>query len=112
MARATMDVILLIFTESGGFAGVKRGCTVAPTALPERPREELQGLLQQPLETQRLGSSADMPDMQLYTLELVTANEPEQQANRVLRYPASDVPEDLSELISFLHEHAEPIALS
>ena len=49
-----MDVILLIFTESGGFAGLKRGCSVAPAALPERPREELQGLLQHPLETPRL----------------------------------------------------------
>ena len=44
-----MDVILLIFTESGGFAGLKRGCTVAPAALPERPLEELQGLLQHQL---------------------------------------------------------------
>jgi hypothetical protein len=104
-----MDVILLIFTESGGFAGLKRGCSVVPAALPERPREELRGLLQQPLETQRMGSSPVMPDMQVYTLELVTANEAEQQANRVLQYPASDVPEDLSELISFLREHAEPI---
>jgi hypothetical protein len=107
-----MDVILLIFTESGGFAGLKRGCSVAPAALPERPREELQGLLQHPLKTPRLGTSPDMPDMQVYTLELVTANEPEQQANRVLRYPASDVPEDLSELIGFLREHAEPITLT
>ena len=110
-----MDVILLIFTESGGFAGLKRGCSVAPAALPERPREELQGLLRQPLETPRLGplpDLPDMPDMQVYTLELVTASEADQQANRVLQYLSSDVPEDLSELISFLHEHAEPIALA
>jgi hypothetical protein len=107
MGRTTMDVILLIFTESGGFAGLKRGCSVAPAALPERPLEELQGLLQQPLETPRVDPS---PDMQVYTLELFTANEVEQQANhRVLQYLASDVPEDLSELISFLREHAEPI---
>lgn len=105
-----MDVILLIFTESGGFAGLKRGCTVAPAALPERPREELQVLLQQPFEPPRVDPS---PDMQVYTLELVTANEAEQQAHhRVLQYPASDVPEDLSELIGFLREHAEPIALA
>jgi hypothetical protein len=104
-----MDVILLIFTESGGFAGLKRGCSVAPAALPERPREELQGLLQHPLETPRVDSSPVMPDMQVYTLELVTADEPQQQGNRVLQYPASDVPEDLSELISYLREHAEPI---
>ena len=107
-----MDVILLIFTESGGFAGLKRGCTVAPAALPERPLEELQGLLQRSLETPRLGPLPDLPDMQVYTLELVTASEADQQANRVLQYLSSDVPEDLSELISFLHEHAEPIALA
>ncbi|NMM06292.1 protealysin inhibitor emfourin [Polaromonas sp.] len=105
-----MDVILLIFTESGGFAGLKRGCTVAPAALPERPLEELQGLLQRSLETPRPSPS---PDLQVYTLELVTANEAKQQTHhRVLQYLASDVPEDLSELISFLHEHAEPIALA
>jgi hypothetical protein len=53
----------------------------------------------------------DMPDMQVYTLELVTAHEAEQQARRrVLRYPASDVPEGLSELIGFLRAHAEPLA--
>lgn len=107
-----MDVILLIFTESGGFAGLKRGCTVAPAALPERPREQLQGLLQHPFEPPRLDPSPVMPDMQVYTLELVTANEPGQPARWVLRYPASDVPEDLSELIGFLREHAEPITLA
>jgi hypothetical protein len=105
-----MDVILLIFTESGGFAGLKRGCTVAPAALPERPREALQGLLQQPPESQHLESSSHvMPDLQVYTLELVTTNQAEPLANRVLRYPASEVPDDLSELISFLRDHAEPI---
>ena len=111
-----MDVILLIFTESGGFAGLKRGCTVAPAALPERPLEELQGLLQRSLETPRPSPSPDLPDLpdlQVYTLELVTANEAKQQTHHpVLQYLASDVPEDLSELISFLHEHAKPIALA
>ena len=108
-----MDVILLIFTESGGFAGLKRGCTVAPAALPERPLEELQGLLQRSLETPRPSPSPDLPDLQVYTLELVTANGAKQQTHhRVLQYLASDVPEDLSELISFLHEHAKPIALA
>jgi hypothetical protein len=105
-----MDVILLIFTESGGFAGLKRGCTVAPAALPERPREALQGLLQQPPEPQHLEASSHvMPDLQVYTLELVTATEADPLGSRVLQYPASDVPDDLSELIGFLREHAEPI---
>jgi hypothetical protein len=108
-----MNVLLLIFTESGGFAGLKRGCTVVPAALPKRPREELQCLLQKPPDpSSHLGTGSVMPDMQMYTLELVTAKEAEQQTNRVLQYPASDVPDDLSELISFLRERAEPITLT
>ena len=103
-----MDVTLLIFTESGGFAGLQRGCSVTPAALPERPREELQCLLRQPDDPPHVPAS---PDMQMYTLELVIANEAKQAARRVLQYPASDVPDELSALISFLRERAQPVAL-
>lgn len=42
-------VTQLIFLESGGFAGLQRGCTLEPSALPELPRHELQSLLHQAL---------------------------------------------------------------
>lgn len=117
----------LIFRESGGFTGLQRGCTVEPGALPAAPRGELQSLLQPP--TPALGGAAPaltdtphrptMPDMQVYTLELVM--QPSAQAeggsatpdtapqHRVLRYPASDVPEDLAALIGYLRDHARPL---
>lgn len=112
-------VTQLIFLESGGFTGLQRGCTVEPSALPEVPRTELQSLLQQTAPTQVGAQSLTepvMPDMQTYTLELVmqapahAASAPEAAPpHRVLRYPASDVPEDLSELFEFLREQARPI---
>jgi hypothetical protein len=112
-------VTQLIFLESGGFTGLQRGCTVEPSALPELPRTELKSLLQQ-TPTMRVGASSSsvpaMPDMQTYTLELVM-QPPDQEAStveaarqhRVLTYPASDVPADLSELFGFLREQARPI---
>jgi hypothetical protein len=114
-------VTQLIFLESGGFTGLQRGCTVEPSALPEVPRTELQSLLLQTPPTQ-VGAQSQpapaMPDMQTYTLELVM-QPPDQEGDnsgpapphRVLRYPASDVPADLSELFEFLHEQARPIEL-
>jgi hypothetical protein len=116
-------VTQLIFVESGGFAGLQRGCTLEPSALPEVPRTELQSLVQQtlsPAQLDKMGAPAPvvpaMPDMQTYTLELVM-QPPAQEASaseaarqhRVLTYPASDVPSDLSELIGFLREQARPI---
>ena len=112
-------VTQLIFLESGGFAGLQRGCTLEPSALPELPRHELQSLLHQALPGQ-VGalppSVLSMPDMQTYTLELVM-QPPAHEASsaeaapqhRVLRFPASDVPADLSELFEFLREHARPL---
>ena len=105
----------LIFRESGGFTGLQRGCTVEPAALPAAPRGELQSLLQQP----SLARGGAVPDIQVYLLELVmrpdsgAVGEPDTLAklpkHRVLRYPASDVPEDLSELIGNLRDHARPL---
>jgi hypothetical protein len=112
-------VTQLIFLESGGFTGLQRGCTVEPSALPELPRTELQSLLQQTPPIQVGASSPPapaMPDMQTYRLELVMqppgqeASAPEaSRPHRVLTYPASDVPADLSELFGFLREQARPI---
>jgi hypothetical protein len=116
-------VTQLIFIESGGFTGLQRGCTLEPSALPQLPRTELQSLVQQTASTPagaHVGASPPsipaMPDMQTYTLELVM-QPPERQSDaaksghehRVLTYPASDVPADLSELFSFLREQARPI---
>lgn len=112
-------VTQLIYLESGGLTGLQRGCTVEPSALPEVPRTELQSLLQQTTPAQ-VGASSPavpgMPDMQTYTLELVmqassgddstSAAAPQ---HRVLRYPASDVPGDLSKLFDFLREQARPL---
>ena len=90
-----------------------------PAALPELPRSELQHLVHQTPEIQPASlvpGHAAMPDMQTYTLELVM--QPQGHAasdltaapqHRVLSYPASDVPEDLSELFGFLREQARPI---
>jgi hypothetical protein len=111
-------VTQLIFLESGGFTGLQRGCTMEPSALPAVPRTELQSLLQQtpPMQVGAETPAMAMPDMQTYTLELVM--QPRDQAaseaeaapqHRVLSYPASDVPADLSELFEFLREQARPI---
>lgn len=117
----------LIFHESGGFTGLQRGCTVEPGGLPAAPRGELQNLLQAPTPVSGGAAPAPsdmsripaMPDMQVYTLELVM--QPDVRAegesatpgttpqHRVLRYPSSDVPEDLSALIGYLRDHARPL---
>ncbi len=115
-------VTQLIFTESGGFTGLQRSCTLPPDALPEASRGQLQSLLQQPEQATAQAPAVSMPDMQLYTLELLTQPEdlpaalaaeahaahPEAQ-HRVLRYPADDVPEDVADLIEFLRERAQPM---
>ena len=113
----------LIYTESGGFAGLLRGCTIEPQALPPEPLGQLEGLIQQgqaPSSTQN--PVGHMPDMQVYTLELVSITQPALAAgidtptpsntsHWVLQYPASDVPENLSVLIEFLHHQAVPLPL-
>jgi hypothetical protein len=112
-------VTQLIFLESGGFTGLQRGCVLQPAALPELPRSELQQLVQQTSHAQEdhlASGRGDIPDMQTYTLELVmqprdhetNAND-EATQHRVLRYAASDVPADLSELFDFLRGQARPI---
>jgi hypothetical protein len=113
------NITQLIFTESGGFAGLQRGCTLPPDALPEAPRGQLQNLLLQPhAAASQTPALSSMPDMQLYTLELVTQPGDAQSAladrtqHWVLQYPASDVPDDLADLIDYLREHAQPLPLS
>jgi hypothetical protein len=123
-------VTQLIFTESGGFTGLQRGCTLPPDALPEAPRGQLQSLLMQPQQANAQAPAVAMPDMQLYTLELLTqpenapatgqtsvqasaaadANAADSAAqHRVLYYPADEVPDDVADLIGFLRERAQPM---
>jgi hypothetical protein len=132
----TPNIQRLIYTESGGFAGLRRGCTVDAHSLPQEPSQQLSGLLAKPQALQA-GSviAANMPDQLLYTLELVT--EPSDTPNTgvakvaakktpapktrsraktkptpspwVLRYSASSVPEDLAALMDYLHDQAKPL---
>ncbi len=62
----------LIYQESGGFAGLRRGCTVDAAALPPAPSQQLGALLAQPTAWQNQTIVNRMPDQLLYTLELVT----------------------------------------
>jgi hypothetical protein len=119
-------VTQLIFTESGGFTGLQRSCTLPPDALPEAPRGQLQSLLQQSEQSTTDAPDVSMPDRQLYTLELLTQPEnapvtheasaaadsqmaDSETRHRVLRYPADDVPDDVADLIGFLRERAQPM---
>jgi hypothetical protein len=123
-----MDVTVtgLTFVESGGFTGLLRGCTLEPAALPDVPRFELQGLAQETTGASdgtfangHLDNSSDMRDMrdmQVYTLELVMQAAPGRDApgaagprHRVLRFAASDVPDNVSALIEFLRDRARPL---
>ncbi len=112
----------LIYRESGGFAGLQRGCTLDPQTLPDVPRAQLNHLLTQPATSLSQGSARPLPDMLVYTLELVTQTDTAQAqqdttpartditAPRWLQqYPADDVPDELNELIDFLHELAQPV---
>lgn len=117
----------LIYRESGGFAGLQRGYSTAPQALPQVPLGQLQHLLQMQGPAATGSPLQNMPDMQVYTLELVMepaqpsqspqaqcdAQQPSAPGARhvVLQFPASDVPEDVSALIEFLHEQARPLPL-
>jgi hypothetical protein len=129
----TTTITQLIFRESGGFAGLQRGYTTAPQALPQVPRGQLQHLLQWPEPPANARSPAlNLPDMQVYTLELELRMEPAQPAptsqtapdpcepqspaqpqsrHLVLQFPASDVPDDVSALIDFLRAQATPLPL-
>jgi hypothetical protein len=109
----------LIYKESGGFAGLQRGCTVEPQALPDTPRAQLQSLLVlSPAQTEPLGvqATAHMPDMLVYTLEIVmqpsAASNAHKSAHstdhRMLQYPADDVPSEVTDLIEFLQTLAQP----
>jgi hypothetical protein len=115
------SITQLIYTESGGFAGLQRGCTIAPQALPPEPLGQLQGLVQQ-VQTQPHTSdpALRMPDMQVYTLELVSQAQAQNPngphgsrelnaSHWVLQYPASDVPDDVTALIEFLHQQSAPL---
>jgi hypothetical protein len=119
----TTTITQLIFRESGGFAGLQRGYTTAPQALPQLPLVQLQHLLQSPeTAANARGPALSMPDMQVYTLELViepvalthaqcdphSSKEPPAR-HVVLQFPASEVPEDVSALIEFLREQAHPL---
>lgn len=116
-------VTQLIFTESGGFTGLQRSCTLPPDALPEASRGQLQSLLQQSEQATTDAPDGSMRDRQLYTLELLTQPEnaplapaavdphiaDSETRHRVLRYPADDVPDDVADLIEFMRERAQPV---
>lgn len=113
----------LIYTESGGFAGLQRGCTIEPQVLPPEPLEQLQSLLQQTqAKVHPHNPVLHLPDMQVYTLELVSQAKPPpadgldeplelNTSHWVLQYPASDVPDDVADLIEFLHGQSVPLPL-
>jgi hypothetical protein len=120
---AQPNIVQLIYRESGGFTGLQRGCTIEPQALPDTPRAQLQSLLVQPLEAQH-NASLSMPDVLVYTLEMVL--QPQTQPNagsdtaqtatqtaahRTVQYPAGDVPDDVTDLIDFLQTLAQPLNL-
>jgi hypothetical protein len=106
----------LIYTESGGFAGLQRGCTIDPHALPPEPFGQLQGLAQQaqamPGAPSAPSAALQMPDMQVYTLELVSHGEPPElsASHWVLQYPANDVPDEVAELFEFLRQKSAPLS--
>lgn len=114
-------VTQLIYKESGGFTGLQRGCTIEPQALPDTPRAQLQHLLVQPQTAQdgiSSNSGTNMPDMLVYTLEMVMLPEPDDTAtpntmqpaaHRTVQYPAGDVPDDVTDLIDFLQTLAQPL---
>ena len=114
-------VTQLIYKESGGFTGLQRGCTIEPQALPDTPRAQLQHLLVQPQTAQDCISSnarQNMPDMVVYSLEMVMLPEPsdtaaqttvQPAAHRTVQYPAGDVPDDVTDLIDFLQTLAQPL---
>ena len=108
-----VNVQRLVYTESGGFAGLRRGCTLEPAALPPVPGKQLQKLITQPPPPSAVAqpdTPNTMPDNLLYTLELVTEPPDTPDAPRwVLQYPATDVPEDVEDLIGYLHEQAQPL---
>jgi hypothetical protein len=116
-------VVQLIYKESGGFTGLQRGCTIEPQALPDTPRAQLQHLLVQPLTAQdgmSSNASLNMPDMLVYSLEMVMLPEPggaatqttlQPAAHRTVQYPAGDVPDDVTDLIEFLQTLAHPLPM-
>ncbi len=116
-------VVQLIYKESGGFTGLQRGCTIEPQALPDTPRAQLQHLLVQPQTAQDCVSSNarhNMPDMLVYSLEMVMLPEPggaatqntlRPAAHRTVQYPAGDVPDDVTDLIDFLQTLAQPLPM-
>jgi hypothetical protein len=140
LAFEMTTVSRIVFTESGGFAGLRRRCTIEPQALPEAPGKQFQSLLAHPPLAAAAESFSNMPDMLLYTLELVTeppdvpddqpdaarvggastalklpAPDPDKElpptGNWVLRYPATDVPAEIEDLVEYLHEQAQPLEL-
>ncbi len=111
----------LIYKESGGFTGLQRGCTIEAQSLPDTPRAQLQSLLVQPLAAQdsiSSNASPNMPDMLVYSLEMVilqdasdtaAQNAMQPAAHRTVQYPAGEVPDNVTDLIEFLQTLAQPL---
>ena len=104
------------FRQTGGFAGLVRGCELALEALAPKEREECERLLLRSglmdAAAARPGSQVPGPDRDLardlieYEIEIESAS-----GTRRFRFDDLDLTEKVAPLVAFFQKHARPMAL-
>ena len=97
-----MQISRIRFRQSGGFAGLVRGCEIAGTDLSEAHRRALERYLA--AHKTAVTSSSTARDLQVYELEIDTDTGPTR-----LEFDESGVPDDLTALLERLQSCAGPI---
>lgn len=92
----------ILFTQSGGFAGLRKGCHVSLRDLPPRIQASLTGILQ--LKNKDVGISA-VRDRILYQIRFEGGRE-----RPVVRLDDHTLPEKARPLIAFLSARSRPLS--
>ena len=99
-----MEISRIRFRQSGGFAGLVRGCEIADTDLTEAHRRALKKFLSAHKTADTAPSAAR--DLQVYELEIDTDTGPTR-----LEFDESSVPDELTSLVEHLQTLARPMRL-
>ena len=98
-----MKIRKIRFRQSGGFAGLVRGCDVAPEALRAAERRSLEGHAQAKSAAAPAGASPAR-DLAVYEIEIET-----DAGVRRLEFDEMNIPKDLAALVERLVKGSKPM---
>ena len=99
-----MKIRTLRFRQSGGFAGLVRGCEAAPGELADAERRALERHSQEKIAGAAPARDSGARDLIVFEIEIET----DSGAAR-LAFDESNVPEDLAALVARLQTRSRPI---